>query len=71
MVTVTPILDINSKKPYPGSPINVGNELLYSSTDVTNMSNHGFAIVNTDIGCERYSKYSWHSCGYKVISYPS
>ena len=57
--------------PYPSKPINVGNELLYSSVDVTNMSNHGFSIVNTDILAERYVKYSWYVCGYKVIEQDS
>lgn len=52
-------------------PINIGNELLYSSVDVTNMSNHGFSIVNTDILAERYVKYTWHVCGYKVIEQES
>lgn len=35
------------------------------------MSNHGFSIVNTDILAERYAKYTWHACGYKVIEQES
>ena len=51
--------------------MNVGNELFYGSVDITNMSNKGFSIVNTDIERSRYCKFSWHACGYKIIDFPS
>lgn len=67
-VTVTPILKKYSNEPYPLHPININNELVYSSVDVTNMSNAGFSIVNTDLLVERYVKYSWYTSGYKIIT---
>ena len=68
IVTVTPMLVGNASTPYPSKPIDIGGELIYSSVDVTNMTNSGFSIVNTDLQVERYKKYSWHVCGYKVIT---
>lgn len=67
VVTVTPVMDSDSQ-PYPDHPVNIANELVYSSVDMTNMSNTGFSIVNTDMERNRYSKYSWHACGYKVLT---
>jgi len=66
-VTVTPIM-LSGAQPYPDHPIDVNNELVYSAVDITDMSNNGFSIVNLDMGCERYAKYSWHACGYKVLT---
>ncbi len=63
---MTPILKDGSK-PYPDHPMPIGNELVYTAVDMTDMSNTGFSIVNTDMDGDRYSKYSWHACGYKVI----
>ena len=57
--------------PYPDHPSNIAGELVYSSVDVTSMSNSGFSLVNTDMQNERYVKYSWHACGYKVLDQDS
>ena len=38
-----------------------------ASTDIANVNNDGFSIVNIDTSKMNYSRYCWHAAGYKVI----
>lgn len=67
VLTVTPVLKPGAKSAYPEEAKSVQNEVVYSCTDVTNISNAGFSIVNVDKEAELYSKYSWHAAGYCIV----
>jgi len=64
VVSVSPIVKASVECPFKTSAVKIGGEAVYSSNDVTKLSNTGFSIVNVDTAMETYSKYSWFVAGY-------
>lgn len=64
VVSVTPVLKPNADCPFKKTATKIGGEAVYSSNDVTKLSNIGFSIVNVDTSMDTYSKYSWFVAGY-------
>lgn len=72
VIVVTPIKksvdDGSGIPPYAAIPNTENGIKLYSSIDVTNITNSSFSIVNTENNKSLYQAYSWHACGYTVQS---
>ena len=65
---MTPILKENAEAAYQSSFSNVQNAAVYCCTDVTNITNSGFSIVNVDREMSLYKKYSWSASGYSIVA---
>ena len=63
---MSPVLKSDAATPYPAQLVDASGSKLYMTTDVTNMSNDGFSIVNVDTNKSLYSKYCWFVAGYVV-----
>jgi len=68
VLNVTPILRDDAQTAYQNSFKIVQNEAVYCCTDVTNITNSGFSIINTDKEMAFYKKYSWSASGYSVVA---
>lgn len=63
VVSVTPVVK-GGTTPYSNGYHNVKDVVYFLNTDVTNLKNSGFSIVNSDVGREYISGYYYHVSGY-------